>query len=53
MTIEKAIEVLEATPLFRMEQNNKDRSELGEAMLMGIQALKEKKAAEELMDDMK
>ncbi len=51
MTTEKAIEVLEATPLMRMEQNHAhERSELGEAIYMAIQALKEKLAVE---DDLK
>lgn len=50
MTIEEAIEVLEATPLFKMEQHHDDKSELGEAFFMAVKALKEKLSVE---DDMK
>ena len=48
MTTEEAIEVLEATPLMRMERTSDTPcSELGEAMAMAIEALRKQQ------DDMK
>ena len=42
MTEQRAIEILEDIPLMRVERDSKERSELGEALYMAIQALKKK-----------
>lgn len=51
MTIAEAIELIESTPIMRMERaSDKPSSELGEAMCMALEALREKLSSE---DDMK
>lgn len=51
MTVEEAIELIESTPIMRMERMSDTHcSELSEALCMAVDALKEKLSFE---DDMK